>query len=70
MNNWVCENGAVFIVVHDCQTGNEIMINPRAIESIHGSRIFFQGYAYEVKESYAEIKDAMIKGLGMIVEKV
>ena len=70
MNNWTCENGAVFIVLHDYDTGNEVMINPRAIESVNGSQINFSSYAYLVKESYAEIKEAMIRGLGMIVESV
>ena len=70
MNDWTYEKGAVFIVMHDYKTGEELMINPRAIESIEGSWIKFDSYAYCVNESYKEIKSAIIKALGMVTGKV
>lgn len=51
----------MFIILHDEEDGREIIINPKKVESVDGSRVYFQGYAYAVKESYEEIKEKLKK---------
>ena len=64
MNTWEYGYNAVFIILHDTE-GNEIIVNPRAIESIQFGRLFFHGYAIEVQESYEKVKELIIKSLNM-----
>ena len=54
------ETSPAFIILHDADTGCELMLNPKAIEMIEGSRISFQQYAVIVKEDYTEIKRMLI----------
>lgn len=46
-----------YIILHHAETGEEIMINPKAIQSVYGSNVTLDGHWFGVKESYKEIKD-------------
>ena len=52
-----------YIILHFAETNEEIIINPKAIESICGSNVLFHGYIYPVKESYEEIKKILINAM-------
>lgn len=67
MNTWEYGYDAVFIILHDTD-GNEIIVNPRAIESVHLGRLFFHGYQIEVQESYEKVKELIIKSLKCVGE--
>ena len=41
----------------------EVIVNPKAIESVCGSNVLFHGYSYQVKESYEEIKKALLNAM-------
>ena len=46
-----------YIILHQIHSGEEIIINPKAIQSVYGSIVTLDGHFFEVKESYKEIKD-------------
>ena len=46
-----------YIILHHIHSGEEIIINPKAIQSVYGSTITLDGHWFEVKESYQEIKE-------------
>ena len=65
MNQWTYEThpSVIFIILHDHETGKEIMINPKSIEMIKGNKILLQGHGTYVKESYDEIKKILMQAL-------
>lgn len=65
MNNWTYETrpSIIFILLHDYETGKEIMINPKSIEMIKGNKILLQGHGTYVKENYDEIKNIITQAL-------
>ena len=42
----------LFIILHLADDEKEVIVNPKAIESVCGSNVLFHGYSYRVKESY------------------
>ena len=52
-----------FIILHFADDEKEVIVNPKAIESVCGSNVLFHGYSYQVKESYEEIKKALLNAM-------
>ena len=52
-----------FIILHLADDKKEVIVNPKAIESVCGSNVLFHGYSYQVKESYEEIKKALLNAM-------
>lgn len=50
-----------YIILHHIHSGEEIIINPKAIQSVYGSTITLDGHWFEVKESYKEIKELIFQ---------
>ena len=57
-----------YIILHNVHSGEEIIINPKAIQSVYGSTVTLDGHWFEVKESYKEIKEIIFKWATVVAE--
>ena len=57
-----------YIILHNIHSGEEIIINPKAIQSVYGSTVTLDGHFFEVKESYKEIKEIIFRWARMVAE--
>ena len=59
-----------YIFLHEAESGKEIMINPKTIEMIKEGKmeckILFQSHSTFVKESYEEVKEAVLKWASLV----
>lgn len=57
-----------YIILHNIHSGEEIIINPKAIQSVYGSIVTLDGHFFEVKESYKEIKEIIFRWARVVAE--
>ena len=57
-----------YIILHHAETGEEIIINLKSIESVRGSKVVFSDGWYDVKESYEEIKEIIFRLARVVAE--
>ena len=57
-----------YIILHNIHSGEEIIINPKAIQSVYGSTVTLDGHFFEVKESYKEIKEIIFRWARVVAE--